>query len=198
MRCGVLAIDPDARLVLLNDVALQLLDLAARPAPGSSIDDALAEYPQIGELLRDSFAMTSPPNRAELEIRRGSTDPKTIGFTVSAVTGPAGERLGAAMFFKDLTQIEHTEEQARLHDRLAALGEMTANLAHEIRNPLASIGVTCALLGRQLESGGEGSRRAVELLGKISAEIARLDRTVTSSLEFVRPVGLELESAALA
>jgi signal transduction histidine kinase len=77
---------------------------------------------------------------------------------------------------------------------------MTANLAHEIRNPLASIGVTCALLGRHLDGAGAErvSRPAVDLLRKIAAEIERLDRTVTSSLEFVRPVGLDLAAAPLA
>jgi len=198
MRCGVLAVDSNERVVLLNDVAHQLLDLADAASPGASLEEALAEYPQIIEVLRDAFGMASPPNRAELDIRTGSCDAKTIGFTVSPVTGPTGERLGAAMFFKDLTQIEHTEEQERLKDRLAALGEMTANLAHEIRNPLASIDVTCALLRRRLEHGGENAPgHSLDLLNKIAAEVRRLDRTVSSSLEFVRPLGLDLAAAPL-
>ena len=198
MRCGVLAIDANRRLVLLNEIARHVLDLPERPVIGASIEEALAAHPPIIQLLVESPGMASPPNRAEIELRPGTKDARTIGFTVSLVRGPSGERLGAAMFFKDLTQIEHTEEQERLRDRLAALGEMTANLAHEIRNPLASIGVSCALLRRQLEHGATpGETRSLDLLTKIVAEVRRLDRTVNSSLEFVRPMGLDLADASL-
>ena len=68
------------------------------------------------------------------------------------IPSASGEPQGAAIFFKDLTQIEHKEEQERLKDRLAALGEMAASLAHEIRNPLAAIDVSCKLLGRRLKA----------------------------------------------
>ena len=198
MRCGVLAIDADERLVLLNEIARQLLDLAEPPRLGARMEDALHLHPPIVQLLRESFGMASPPNRAEIELRPGTPDARTIGFTVSLVRDATGEPLGAAMFFKDLTQIEHTEEQERLKDRLAALGEMTANLAHEIRNPLASIGVTCALLRRQLEQAADrADSRSLDLLAKVVAEVRRLDRTVNSSLEFVRPLGLDLATGSL-
>jgi signal transduction histidine kinase len=198
MRCGVLAVDADERLVLLNDVARQLLDLAAPVRSGTRVEHALADHPHLVQLLRDSAVMASPPNRAEIELRTAAAEPRTIGFTVSLVRAASGERLGVAMFFKDLTQIEHTEEQERLRGRLAALGEMTANLAHEIRNPLASIGVTCELLRRQLEQAAErGEDRSIGLLAKIVAEVRRLDRAVNASLEFVRPVGLDLAAASL-
>jgi two-component system, NtrC family, sensor histidine kinase AtoS len=198
MRCGVLAVDADERLVLLNDVARQLLDLAAPVRSGTHVEHALADHPHLVQLLRDSAVMASPPNRAEIELRTAAAEPRTIGFTVSLVRAASGERLGVAMFFKDLTQIEHTEEQERLRGRLAALGEMTANLAHEIRNPLASIGVTCELLRRQLEqAAGSGDERSLELLAKVVTEVRRLDRTVNASLEFVRPVGLDLAAASL-
>jgi signal transduction histidine kinase len=97
------------------------------------------------------------------------------------------------LFFKDLTHGEHKEEQERLKDRLAALGQMAANLAHEIRNPLASIEVSSSLLKRRLPVDA-GER---ELLDKIIAEVRRLNRTITSSLEFVRPLSLSLAPAHL-
>jgi signal transduction histidine kinase len=89
--------------------------------------------------------------------------------------------------------VEHKEEQERLKDRLAALGQMAANLAHEIRNPLASIEVSSSLLKRRLPVDA-GER---ELLDKIIAEVRRLNRTITSSLEFVKPVSLSLAPADL-
>jgi signal transduction histidine kinase len=94
------------------------------------------------------------------------------------------EKIGVTLFFKDLTQVEQQEEQERLRDRLAALGQMAASLAHEIRNPLASIDVMTSLLKRRL-----GDQPAeVKLVEKIAAEVARLNRTVTQGLEFARPI----------
>jgi signal transduction histidine kinase len=137
--------------------------------------------------------MSLLPNRAEIDLKSRSESGKTIGFTLSLVPGNDGAPAGAALFFKDLTHVEHKEEQERLKDRLAALGQMAANLAHEIRNPLASIEVSSSLLKRRLPVDA-GER---ELLDKIIAEVRRLNRTITSSLEFVKPVSLSLAPAHL-
>jgi signal transduction histidine kinase len=193
MRCGILAVDRQARLVLLNEQGAQILGVDPIPERGTPVDSALAEHPQLVQVLSDVFTMTSLPNRAELDLRPGSGEGKTIGFTVSMVTGTDDAPLGAAVFFKDLTRIEHKEEQERLRDRLAALGQMAASMAHEIRNPLAAIDVSCSLVRRRLGSDAE----ARGLLDKITAEVRRLNETITSSLEFVRPVALDLARADL-
>ncbi len=193
MRCGILTIDRSGRIVMINEHARGILELEAMPALGASVDDALTDHPQLAQILRESFGMSLLPNRAEIDLRSRSEKGKTIGFTLSLVPGDDGAPVGAAIFFKDLTHVEHKEEQERLRDRLAALGQMAANLAHEIRNPLASIEVTCSLLKRRI-TGDDGQR---DLLEKIIAEVRRLNKTITSSLEFVRPLSLTLGNASL-
>lgn len=184
MRCGILSVDRAGKIVLVNQVACEMLELPARPEAGVSAEAAFAELPELAQILGESFGMASLPNRAEIEIRTGSGKTKTIGFTLSMVRNRAGIPVGAALFFKDLTYVEHREEQERLRDRLAALGGMSANLAHEIRNPLAGIDVSCSLLKRRLAS-DEASR---EILDKVLGEVRRLNRTLTSSLEFAKPL----------
>ena len=147
MRCGVVSTDTEGRLVLLNEHARRILELAQTPVTGTRLWQALPRHPEIVQALLDSFRLSSLPNRAEMELPRTG---KSIGFTLSMVRAEDGEPSGAAMFFKDLTPIEHKEEQERLKDRLAALGQMAASMAHEIRNPLAAIDVTCKLLERRL------------------------------------------------
>jgi len=191
MRCGILAIDRQDRLVLLNALAAQILDLDQIPHAGTPIAEALGAHPQLLQVLGECFAIQHLPNREELVLGSGTEPRKTIGYTLSLIGRRGEEAVGAAVFFKDLTVIEQKAEQERLRDRLAALGQMAASLAHEIRNPLASIEVTCSLLRRRL--GGDESARA--LLEKIAAEIRRLNRTITSSLEFVRPVSLQVAQA---
>jgi len=193
MRCGVLTVDRDARLVLINEPATHILDLARAPSAGTPIAEALAGHPQLARVLGDAFTVATLPNRAEIDLARPGGGTKTIGFTLSMVPGSGGRPAGAAAFFKDLTQIEHKAEQERLRDRLVALGQMAANVAHEIRNPLASIEVTCALLKRRLPEAPE----AAELIDKVLTEVRRLNRTMTSSLEFVRPIALQLGYHAL-
>ncbi len=89
------------------------------------------------------------------------------------------------MFFKDLTRIERLEEQARLKDRLAVLGQMAAGLAHELRNPLAAIEIHAGLLRRAVDP---SLAAHVESLDHILAEVRRLNETVATCLDFVRPV----------
>jgi len=188
MRCGVLSIDVEGRLVMLNDHARRILGLVEIPPPGTALGRALPHCPQVVRALAESFSMSSLPNRAEITLADGADGAKSIGFTLSLVQGADGRPAGAAMFFKDLTPIEHKAEQERLKDRLAVLGQMAASMAHEIRNPLASIEVNCKLLSRKLV----GDRGCCDLLGKVTAEIQRLNRSVDSCLQYVRPVALSL------
>ena len=193
MRCGILVIERTGGVVMVNEHARAILELHELPLRGAAIEDALVDHPQLATILRESFSMSLLPNRAEIDLKSRSESGKTIGFTLSLVPGNDGAPAGAALFFKDLTHVEHKEEQERLKDRLAALGQMAANLAHEIRNPLASIEVSSSLLKRRLPV--EAAER--ELLDKIIAEVRRLNRTITSSLEFVKPLSLSLTPAPL-
>ena len=128
----------------VNEPAAQILEIEDRPDRGTAAEVVLDRHPQVLQVLNESFAMSSLPSRAELELTTAAGDGRTVGFTLSHVLGDDGQPVAAAMFFKDLTQIEQREEQARLKDRLAALGEMAASMAHEIRNPLAAIDLPCS------------------------------------------------------
>ena len=98
-------------------------------------------------MIAGAFELSHLPNRAELRLK---TTGKVIGYTLSQVRDAHGRVTGAALFFKDLTRVEQLEERERLRDRLAALGEMAAAIAHEVKNPLAGIEVMAGLLKRQL------------------------------------------------
>ena len=184
IRCGVIAVDPKGALVLINRHGCEILGLDQSPPAGTPIALALADHPNLVRVLGEAFDLNTLPNRAELDLGPQRREGTRIGFTVSHVQGDDGECAGAAIFFKDLTRIEHSEEKKRLKDRLAALGGMAARLAHEVRNPLASIEVTCGLLRRRLAD--ENDER--QLVDRITEEVRRLNATVTSCLEFVKPV----------
>lgn len=187
MRCGIITLDANGRVLTCNELARDILELDESTRDGGAVETVLAGHPRLAEVLRSSLEMSHLPNRAELELRTRGDDGRTIGFTISPIVGDAGPQ-GVAIFFKDLTQVERREEQERLRDRLAALGQMAASMAHEIRNPLASIEVTATLLKRRLRDKEDETTR---LVAKIIDEIARLNRTVTQGLEFARAISPE-------
>jgi len=193
MRCGIITIDRTGRITHLNGLARKILEIPEADPIGRLCSEALADHPLLVNLFVESFRMKNQPNRAEMEIRLQDRKKRTIGFSMPLIRDEAGEVLGAAIFFRDLTQIEHQEEQAKLKDRLAALGQMAAGMAHEIRNPLGGIEVTASLLRRRLASRTED----VSLADKILSEVKRLNRTVMDCLEYVKPLHLDRKRSSL-
>ena len=190
MRNGVLAIDRQGGLVLLNDEARRLFHLPAGPVAGEPYADVLHQHPDIVRVLGGAFELQSLPNRAELRLK--STD-TVIGYTLSLVRDDQGEAVGAALFFKDLTHVEQMEERERLRDRLAAVGEMAAVMAHEIKNPLAGIEVLAGLLRRKVPDNAD----AQALVKDIISEAKMANAIVQEVLAFVRPVRLQVDRTSL-
>lgn len=192
MRNGVLAIARDGAVVLVNDEACRLFDLP----PGASLvgmpyGEVLHGHPDIVRVLGGAFDMVTLPNRAELRLRSTST---VIGYTLSLVRDEAGTTVGAALFFKDLTDVEQIEERERLRDRLAAVGEMAAVMAHEIKNPLAGIEVMAALLRRKTRDNPDAQTLVTEIIN----ESKLANAIVQEVLAFVRPIRLQLFPTSVA
>ncbi len=192
MRNGVLAITRDGRVAVMNDVAYRTFGLTASPGDiGQPFGEVLRDQPDIVRILASAFELNTLPNRAELRLK---TCRKVIGYTLSHILDEHGEPTGAALFFKDLTRVEQLEERERLRDRLAALGEMAAAIAHELKNPLAGIEVTAGLLRRQVPD----SPDLQGLLKDIINEAKLANEIVLEMLEFVRPIRLEVERTSIA
>jgi signal transduction histidine kinase len=192
MRNGVIAFRRDGTLALMNDEAYRTFGLAPSPHDlGRPFTDVLRERPEIIRVLSAAFELSHLPNRAELRLKDLN---RVIGYTLSQVKDDAGAPIGAVMFFKDLTRVEQIEEQERLRDRLASLGEMAAGIAHELKNPLAGIEVMAGLLRRQVAD----SKDAQSLLADILSEAKLANAIVVEMLEFVRPVRLQVESTDIA
>jgi signal transduction histidine kinase len=80
-------------------------------------------------------------------------------------------------------ELQQSFERMKRSERLSAIGQLSAGLAHEIRNPLASIGGAAAILGKNSES----AERRMEFLEIIEKECLRMNRLLTSFLDFARP-----------
>ncbi len=191
LRTGVLAVTRDGRIAAINDMAHRILALQSRGNYiGRPFAEVLQEVPEVVRVLQQALDGSDLPNRAEMRLRKTS---RAIGYTLSHIHDDDGRMVGATMFFKDLTRVEQIEERERLRDRLAALGEMAAAIAHEVKNPLASIEVMAGVLKRQLHDRED----ALETLSDIIKEAKMANAIVVEVLEFVRPIQLQVERAAL-
>jgi signal transduction histidine kinase len=191
MRNGVLAFTRDGRLALINHEAYSIFDITpGMDDLGRPVAEVLQAHPEVVRVLNSVFDVHLLPNRAELRLRPSG---KVIGYTLALVRDDGGNVIGASMFFKDLTRVEQLEERERLRDRLAAVGEMAAAIAHEVKNPLAGIEVMAGLLRRKIADAPD----AQKVLTDIIAEAKMANKIVQEVLEFVRPIRLQVDSTAV-
>jgi PAS domain S-box-containing protein len=191
LRTGVLAITRDGRVAFINDLAYRVLGLPSRPDyVGRPFADVLTDLPEVARVLQRAFDSDDLPNRAEMRLRKTG---RAVGYSLSLVHDDDGGTVGATLFFKDLTKVEQMVERERLRDRLATLGEMAAAIAHEVKNPLASIEVMAGVLKRLLSDRPDTH----ETLDDIIKEAKMANGIVVEVLEFVRPISLQTERVAL-
>ncbi|MBN1826269.1 MAG: PAS domain S-box protein [Candidatus Eisenbacteria bacterium] len=188
LSSGLLTVDREGRVVHFNRAAEQIAGLSAcavsaRPcrAVFENLSPALAE---MVEGIRDGGAAVA---RRETDLITPFGDVVPIGVSASALHDEKGGTAGVVAIFQDLTDVRKMEEQIRHADRLAAVGELSAGIAHEIRNPLATISGSIQVLQGELDVTGE-NRRLLELIVR---ESDRLHRIVEEFLDFARnrPLG---------
>lgn len=192
LRNGVLAITRDSRVAAMNAVAYQVLGLMPNPNDiGQPYTEVLRDCPEVVRVLDSAFETSNLPNRAEFRLRKTG---RAVGYTISKIHDDANDEVGLTLFLKDLTRVEQIEERERLRDRLATLGGMAAAIAHEVKNPLASIEIMAGVLRRQLNDRPD----AMETLGDIIKESRLANAIVVEVLEFVRPIRLQVEPLVVA
>ena len=191
MRNGVLAIRRDSTVAVFNEVAYQLLGITPEfDHIGRHYRDILGLDHEFSAVLGSAYELSHLPNREE--VRLGGSG-RVLGYTLSRIHDGADDVIGAVLFFKDLTRVEQLEERERLRERLAAIGEMAAAIAHEVKNPLAGIQVMAGLLKRQHPNSTDNQA----VLNDIINEAQVANKIVVDLLEFVRPIRLQIERASI-
>ena len=139
---------------------------------------------QSDEQLNGAVSTTT---RFEVECKRADGNRLILGMTLSPLH-EQGKQAGLVGVFKDLTQIRDLEEEMRRKDWLASLGEMSAGMAHEIRNPLGALAGAMQML-RKDATGDETNCRLMDIAIR---EATRLDNIITEFLQYARPPALNL------
>jgi two-component system sensor histidine kinase PilS (NtrC family) len=174
---GVMLINPQGRIRSFNLAASDITGFSLQQVYDSPAAELFPEFNKI--VIPD----TVPVNRAEGFFTHPSGERRSFGYATTLVKGNHGEALGTLVTFQDLTQLKKIEEQLKRSDRLAAIGRLSAGLAHEIRNPLASISGSAQLLGENRQLSTEDKH----LLTIMIKEADRLNHLLTDFLAYARP-----------
>lgn len=178
---GLLTTDLEGVVTSANQAGLAILDARHRSLVGAPIEEAgLFSAGQWQELIRESTVRGKL--RSEVEIERGG-GAALIGFSISQLADAFGAHRGYIVIFQDLTRWRKMQEDLRLKDRMVAVGELAAGLAHEIGNPLAAISGSVQILAQMADPEPE-HKKLLEILVR---ESQRLDRTIKGFLRFARP-----------
>ena len=190
ITAGLLVIDHDGRVQTLNPAGRRMLGIAEGGVP-EHYRDLLAGADPLEQALAECLATGRPIVRRALQMPE-PIPARHVGVTVSPLGGAEPGGGGAICLFSDLTAVMELEEQLRLKEALARLGEMTAGIAHEFRNGLATIHGYARLmdpntLPPQFRPYIEGIRQEAVALGQV----------VTNFLNFARPTQLSLATLDL-
>ena len=184
LTAGLVVTDLDGRVQIVNPSSRRLLGLNDGPLHGT-VRETLGEDSPLTAVIEECLRDRQPIVRRALELADPRTAVTHLGVTVSPLVSEAGLPGGVICLFTDLSAVVDLEEQLRLKDTLARLGELTAGLAHEFRNGLATVHGYARLMN--LDTLPPQERKYVEGL---RAETEALGQVVTNFLNFARPTQL--------
>jgi two-component system sensor histidine kinase PilS (NtrC family) len=177
---GLVTTDAEGRILTFNRAAAVILGI---PSTQAIRHDAIAVL-QLPSVARAGLASLADTRLLKIDTQHRTGDGRSIdlGLTASPLTFPDG-RAGFLFAFQDVTDVRRLERNARLQQRLAAVGEMAAGIAHEIRNPLASMSGSIQVLRHELTLNDEQA----QLMDIVLRESERLNDTIKSFLAYARP-----------
>jgi two-component system sensor histidine kinase PilS (NtrC family) len=179
---GLITLSPDGVATFINPAGCFILRRDAHAIIGRAI--AQLGFYEDGEWdeFRDTLTGGSVIRREKHDVAIGD-ELRTIGFAVTPLNTIEGAASGYTLIFQDLTDMKTLEAELRLKDRMAAVGELSAGIAHEIRNPLAAIAGSVQVLKKSTALNPQEQR----LMSIILKESERLNKSIADFLRFVKP-----------
>jgi PAS domain S-box-containing protein len=182
---GVISFDEEMRITKLNLAAERILELERETTAGKHqsevLEKPITDYLSRKELIeRGEIAYITPSGRRIW-----------LGLAITPLKDGTGSTIGQLLVFTDLTHLKAIESQMALRDKLSSLGEISAGIAHELRNPMAVIAGYTKLLSKKAES---TLQPPVEAIAK---EIAVMDRIISDFLSFAKPAELTLSALTI-
>ena len=190
MESGMITVDPEGKIAVFNPAAERLTGLSAGDVVGKRVH---VLGPDLSEPLTAALNGGKLSSHLERTLSVPGASPIPLIFSTSLLHDRRNEKSGAVMVFSDLSQVKELEEEKDRAQRLASVGELAADLAHEIKNPLVSIRTFTELLPERFSD--EAFRE--HFLEVAGGEIARIDSLVTQLCQLARRPSSRLEAVDL-
>lgn len=178
LTSGLVTVAPDWKTLTINDAAGEILGVNPLTTAEAPIEDILPGIVALAQSLAPGDSL----RRADLTIPR-APQPLTLGISISPLRDVHNHIVGRVINFQDLTELRSMEEQFRRTERMATLGRVAAGVAHEIRNPLASISGSIELL----KDTPQRTEDDKTLMTIVVREIDRLNELITELLAYASP-----------
>jgi two-component system sensor histidine kinase PilS (NtrC family) len=193
LHSGLLTTDLQGRVNFANQAAADIMGVSMGELLQRPLEALFPDLPS--ELLRGGQGgpLALEAKRRTMGYGRPDGDRLHLGFSLTPLRSEDGAVVGTIIHFQDLTQAIAMEEHLRRVDRLATIGEMAARIAHEIRNPLASLSGSIQILKNELRLDGSNHR----LMEIVMRETHRLNGLLTDFLLFARPEQLKVQEVDL-
>jgi two-component system sensor histidine kinase PilS (NtrC family) len=185
---GLIALDRERRITAFNRAAEEITGVLASQAVGRDWSALIGAAVPLEPIEAAIGGNPRASTRHETMLRRPDGTTVPVRMTFSALRSGEGERLGLISACEDLSTIREMESRMRQADRLATVGRMAANIAHEIRNPLASLTGAIEVLTSPLTA--EDARERLSQI--VARESERLNHIIKNFLEYARPAPLSI------
>jgi two-component system sensor histidine kinase PilS (NtrC family) len=175
---GLITVDHRRSVAFINQRACQLLQRSEVELLGRQVSDI---FPDMGPVLENPDKAQRSHTETTIQMIGGRRT--YLRWTISPLRDRDGRQIGYILLFFDITRMKEMELEVERAERLAALGRMAANIAHEIRNPLASMSGSIQLLADSLDVAG-AERRLMDIVVR---ETEHLNQWISEFLDFARP-----------
>ena len=186
INTGLMTLNNQLEISYINPAAEQISGFNYRNLEGVHIGDIfpkIVPYLSISDKESGNADMPQPQKAIDIDFDRRDGIKLHLGFSQSTLKDPGGDEIGLILIFQDLTEFRQMQDQVRRMDRLAVAGELAAGIAHEIKNPLASLSGSIQMLRDEVDFGPMQQR----LMDITMREAERLNALVNEFLLFSRP-----------
>jgi len=195
LSSGLATIDAGGSVRHWNRAASEILAVPTKAVQGRHYLETFGPgLEAFSTRLREALERGTEGTRYEVTVLTANGRTVPLGISTSLLLGASGERRGVIALFQDLSEVKALEDRIRRGETLAAIGELSAGIAHEIRNCLNPITGSVEVLQKELRVEGENAR----LLDLVVRESERLDRFVSELLEYARERPLKTEKVEVA
>lgn len=193
INAGIITLDADRNVSTINRAACTIFNVEISSQIGIAYENLVSDHPELNNLISQHFETGEIMTNQEIKIVSNSNEKLVLAVSISPLLDSSGDNIGCAIIINDQTDFIALLEELELNKRMATLGEMSAGLAHQLRNSTAAIVGFARLIEKR--TGDEKSRKNIDFLTK---EAMQAEALIARFLDYARPLEISYEFFDLA